>query len=645
MLEDIFVKIIGMSLTASIIIIVVLIVRALLKRFPKFISYGLWSVVLFRLLCPVSFETSFSPVPNVYHELYEYTVENSLIMSEGMGEYAASNDSVAKNDLQMDHTTVRSMTVGEENKAEISWKDRILFCGKYVWILGICVMSLYAVISFARIRQKVLVSVPLQNNIYIADEIMTPFVMGVIHPKIYLPDCLSKKEQKYIILHEQIHIKRLDHVTKLVAYLTLCIHWFNPFVWLAFVLFCKDMEMSCDEAVIKKMGEEIRADYADSLLVLSVKRHWGYDISVTFGEGDTKGRVKNLATFRQVKKSVLAVTIAGVIVLIVCLAFNHKAVMIPQENVIDAAEVDGIPEAQNEIEGIPKRNVSLNISEHYITNTGDPSNLYYIDENKVLWGCGRNNCGQLGQGTQDYDFHNEMVKIAENVIHVDYSQEGYTIFLTEDNKLYGMGNAGSGALQQYEAFDWDKYVNQEHYYISEPYLLMEDVIYARCGRDDIVCLKQDGTVWTWGTIYIVGGYGSSNVYYIEKPEKILENAVLVTGGWFNHAALLQNGTVWTWGYNSAGNCGIADAAVVHEPTMVAEDVVMVWTGSLKYNVECQDIAEFDGFYPKYLNNTVIRKADGSIWICGENVGTEEKMVSGAEGEYSIVCTNEFQLYE
>ena len=460
----------------------------------------------------------------------------------------------------------------------------------------ICVMSLYAVISFARIRQKVLVSVPLQNNIYIADEIMTPFVMGVIHPKIYLPDCLSKKEQKYIILHEQIHIKRLDHVTKLVAYLTLCIHWFNPFVWLAFVLFCKDMEMSCDEAVIKKMGEEIRADYADSLLVLSVKRHWGYDISVTFGEGDTKGRVKNLATFRQVKKSVLAVTIAGVIVLIVCLAFNHKAVMIPQENVIDAAEVDGIPEAQNEIEGIPKRNVSLNISEHYITNTGDPSNLYYIDENKVLWGCGRNNCGQLGQGTQDYDFHNEMVKIAENVIHVDYSQEGYTIFLTEDNKLYGMGNAGSGALQQYEAFDWDKYVNQEHYYISEPYLLMENVIYARCGRDDIVCLKQDGTVWTWG-------------------------------------------------YNSAGNCGVADAAVVHEPTMVAEDVVMVWTGSLKYNVECQDIAEIDGFYPKYLNNTVIRKADGSIWICGENVGTEEKMVSGAEGEYSIVCTNEFQLYE
>lgn len=309
--------------------------------------------------------------------------------------------------------------------------------------------------------------------------------------------------------------------------------------------------------------------------------------------------------------------------------------------------------------------LGLNIQDFYTTNAGDPSNLYYIDESNVLWGSGRNNCGQLGQGTQDYDFYEEMVKIAEDVIHVDYSQTGFAIFLTEDRKLYGVGNAGSGALQQYETFDWTRFVNGEQYYVSEPYLLMENVIYACCGRDDIACLTEDGAVWVWGTIYCEGNPLSQNVYYVESPKKILENAVLVTGGWFNHAALLQDGTVWTWGYNSAGNCGVADFDLVGDPTMVAEDVVMVWTnlvvdnypqpdeddivmvwtGRKKYHREYDDITEFDGIYPRFLNNTVIRKADGSYWVCGENVGTEEKVVHGAEADYSVKCTYEFYSCE
>lgn len=307
----------------------------------------------------------------------------------------------------------------------------------------------------------------------------------------------------------------------------------------------------------------------------------------------------------------------------------------------------------------------INIQDFYTANAGDPSNLYYIDENKVLWGSGRNNCGQLGQGTQDYEFYEEMVKIAEDVIHVDYSQTGFVIYLTEDHKLYGMGNAGGGALQQYEEFDWTRFVNGEHYYLSEPYLLMENVKYACCGRDDVACLTEDGAVWVWGTIYFMGSPWSYNAYFVEKPKKILDNAVLVTGGWFNHAALLQDGTVWTWGYNSAGNCGIAYLDLVGDPTMVAEDVVMVWTnlevgyyplpdeddiamvwtGRKKYNREYDNIAEFDGIYPMSLNNTVIRKSDGSYWVCGENVGTEEKIVHGAEADYSVICTYEFHPCE
>lgn len=366
-------------------------------------------------------------------------------------------------------------------------------------------------------------------------------------------------------------------------------------------------------------------------------------------------------------KSRAAVIIAGVIMVVLCLAAVCKTALFDRDDAegeSNVAESKEIPDEAEESKDDERLNVSLDITDYYLTNTGDPSNFYSIDENSVLWGSGRNEYGQLGQGTQDYEFYSEMVKIAEDVVHVDYSQKGFVIFLTDDHKLYGFGNAGCGALQQYADFDWTKYTDGEHYAVTTPVLLIEDVVYACCGRDDIVCLKEDGTVWTWGTI-AVGGYLSDNEYFMGKPKKILENAVLVTGGWFNHAALLQDGTVWTWGYNSAGNCGIADLAIVLKPIMAAENVVMVWTdlavenypqpgiedirkawtGSLKYNTNQDNIAGFGEIYPKFLNNTVIQKADGSYWVCGENVGTEEKVVSGAEGEYTVICSHEFQLCE
>ena len=478
-----------------------------------------------------------------------------------------------------------------------------------------------------------------------------------------LPGNLGPEEQEYIILHEKFHIRRLDHVVKPIGFAALCIHWFNPLAWISFILFCKDMEMSCDEAVVKKLGENIRADYSASLLSLSTQRGIIRGIPVDFGEGDTKGRVKNLAAFRKTKKGVAAVLLTGVVILIVCLASTRKTLASdgnePQNEIngTKSRETPDTPDGLDEVsdagsQEIPDEAeqliVSLDIREQYITHKGNPLNLYYIDEENILWGSGNNNYGQLGQGTQDKDFHEDMVKIAENVVHVDYSQNGFVIFLTEDHKLYGIGNAGCGALLIHEEFNWEWRWNG--YAVTTPVLLIEDVAYACCGRDDIVCLKEDGTVWTWGIVY--------NDILLSTPKKILENAILVTGGRHNHAALLQDGTVWTWGYNDAENCGVADLFVVNTPTKVAEDVVMVWTdlavedpqpdaddiamawtGRFKI-AEYSTIAEYD-FGLNNLKNTVIQKADGSYWVCGENVGTEEKEVPGIEGSYTIICTHEF----
>lgn len=374
-----------------------------------------------------------------------------------------------------------------------------------------------------------------------------------------------------------------------------------------------------------------------------------------------KSNVKN---FEKIKKTkvILSISIGIVGFLVVFITLHYKKSI---SNIGESgSEITVTESSQNpEKSDISKSSkITIDLTEHYITHIGDPGNFYYIDDNNVLWGSGRNEYGQLGQGTQDYEFYSEGLKIAENVVHVDYSQKGFVIFLTDDHKLYGVGNSGGGALGQYEEFDWTRYTNGEDYAVTKPTLLMEDVAYASCGRDDVVCLKNDGTVWTWGTVYAMN-FMSDDVYYIATPKKILEQAVLVTGGWFNHAALLQDGTVWTWGYNNAGNCGVADFSVVKEPTMVAEEVTMVWTnlamsnypqpnieqiklvwtGDIKYDTEYESIIELGDAYPHYLNNTVIQKMDGSYWVCGENVGSEEKVISGAEGDYSVVCDYEFCL--
>ncbi len=668
MLEQIFLKVIDMSLAASMVIMAVFPVRLLLKRFPKHLSYMLWTVVLFRLLCPVSFELSIGLVPEAEPAFYEHTPEEDTVLPEGKpgGAVVPHTGSETEYIPGTGQLTPPQFSPEETVRAaEASRQELLILAGKYVWILGMGILLLYCVISAVRIRRKVSVSVPFKENIYIAEGSVSPFVMGLCRPRIYLPDGLGEKEREYIILHEKFHIRRLDHVVKPVAFAALCIHWFNPLVWIAFILFCKDMEMSCDEAVVNRLGEEIRADYSASLLALSIQHRVIPGIPVDFGKGNTKDRVKNLAAFRKTKKSVQAVLTAGVLILITCLAFDRKGFSSEANDPMEkgniesnskTSDTDDEPAQINDAESpeTPDTDdepapliVSLDISKHYFTNTGDTFNLYYIDENNVLWGSGHNQCGQLGQGTHDYEYHSDLVKIAEDVIHVDYSHKLFTIFLTKDHKLYGMGNAGCGALQQYDTFDWGRYVSThpEDYCICEPCLLMEDVIYARCGRADIVCMKEDGTVWTWGTIYAEGNILSNYAFFIEKPKKILENAVLVTGGWNNHAALLQDGTVWTWGYNSAGNCGVAEPAVIGEPIMVAEDVVMVRTDDREYNINCYDIEELDKICPPALNNTVIQKTDGSRWICGENVGTEEKVVRGAESDYTVLCTHEFLPYE
>lgn len=669
-------KVVEMSIVASIAILIVLLARMILHKAPKLFSYVLWGIVLFRLVCPVSFTAPFSiynitmnvtssnagiqtdndskdskdresddlnlPVNNNLDAQAQSQINNPVIYHENSGANEHSENAETLN-ITMNEVNPLDITVIErnDNNPEEVKKFTLVNVLSIIWLWGMLALYLSSLISLAKVKRSVSASVKIKNNIYISDQIDMPFCLGIISPRIYLPSTIDKGERKFIIIHEQTHICRFDHIIKLLAFVTLGIHWFNPLVWIAFILAGKDMEMSCDETVLSKIDEDIRADYSASLLSLATGRKIDIASPLAFGEGNPKQRINNIMNYKKPKVWVVVISVLVCFVVGVCLISNAKADAGEEQNDNQSSASDN--SIQTEMaEDIP---ISIDLKQYYINNIADPTNLYHIDEEKVLWGCGSNNYGQLGQGTQDYEFHEDYVKIAENVIHTDFSQHGFNIYLTEDHKLYGIGNAGSGALQQYDSFDWDRYINGEYYYISEPVLLMENVVYARCGRDDIVCLTENGEVWTWGTVAIEGGYLSTDVLFYAEPKKIFDDAIFITGGWFNHAALRSDGTVWTWGYNSAGNCGVDSPTVIEEPVNVAEDVAMVWTGSMCFNSNCENITEFDGVYPIMMNNTIIQKIDGSYWTCGENAGTEEKVINGAEGDYTVLCTSEFVPYD
>lgn len=322
MLDQLFMQILDMTKISSVVILAVILARLFLKKAPKLVSYALWAVVLFRLLCPLSVKAPVSIVPEITPTAQHYSLADEPISLAGAGfaAYRAVGDAL-NGGLGIQHIpTTETDENGAVRYVTTDWWSVWTLFGQYVWVAGIAAMLLHSMISYGKIRQKLKIVVPLRDNIYIADDIQSPFVIGLFRPKIYLPCGLGEKEQSYIILHEQHHIKRLDHICKALAFLALCVHWFNPLVWLAFVLAGKDMEMSCDEAVIREMGDGIRAEYSASLLALATGRRIIAGTPLAFGEGNAKERIQNLGKWKPpVLWAVIAAAVAALL-LTVCLA-------------------------------------------------------------------------------------------------------------------------------------------------------------------------------------------------------------------------------------------------------------------------------------------------------------------------------------
>ena len=316
-------KLLNMSLTGAIAIVCVLLLRLMLKKVPKVISYCLWAVVLFRLLCPVSITSGLS-----LFGLLEAPSTDTISGTSSM-EYVPEN---------IVHTEFPEVTIPVPGVSEMinstlpQGREQLVAdpleapvtIGTCVWLFGVLGMAAYSVTSYIKLRRKLLIVSPLQGNIWLADEITTPFVMGLIRPKIYLPSDTEECQMPYLILHEKHHIRRGDHIFKALAFFALSIHWFNPLVWVAFVYANKDMEMSCDEAVVKKLGDHILADYTASLLSLATGKTIIAGVPLAFGEGDTKGRIRNLAHWKKPAFWVILVAVIACVVLGIGLITNPE---------------------------------------------------------------------------------------------------------------------------------------------------------------------------------------------------------------------------------------------------------------------------------------------------------------------------------
>lgn len=308
-------KVINMSITGGIIITVVLLTRLLLHRTPKIFSYALWSVVLFRLLCPVSLSSSVS-IFNLFDAPITRAGRIEYIPADIVhNEYPTVNLLISGVNKSVNNTLLQ----GQEQAVALAYP---VSAATYIWIFVVAALLIYSVIKLFRLRRKLIGSIQLRDNIYLADHIASPFVIGLFRPKIYLPSTLSDQERDYIILHEQHHISRLDHIVKILAFLALSVHWFNPLVWIAFILSSVDMEMSCDEAVMKKLNSDIREDYTRSLLSLATGRHIISGTPLAFGEGNTRSRIKNILNYKKPAFWVIAVAGVVCIVVLVCLLTN-----------------------------------------------------------------------------------------------------------------------------------------------------------------------------------------------------------------------------------------------------------------------------------------------------------------------------------
>ena len=311
-MNELFLKIINMSISASWLILAVLILRLVLKKAPKWVNVLLWGIVAVRLICPFSFESALSLIPSA--ETFPEKVISGPSFDIQTGISPVDN---RINDYLGDRY-FEGVTVPANNG------NNIMTILTIVWIIGILLLVAYTIISYRRLHREIDTAVHYKDNIFQSENVSSPFVLGIINPRIYLPFSMNEQDLEHVVAHEQAHIRRKDHWWKPLGFLLLTIYWFNPLMWLAYVLLCRDIELACDEKVIKGLSNEQRADYTQALVACSVNRRMIAACPLAFGEVGVKERVKSVMNYKKPAFWVIIIAVIICVGVAVCFLTNPK---------------------------------------------------------------------------------------------------------------------------------------------------------------------------------------------------------------------------------------------------------------------------------------------------------------------------------
>ena len=312
-MSGIFLKLLNLSISASWLVLVVLALRLVLKRAPKWVNVLLWGMVALRLMLPFSIESALSLIPSaetVSPEVVRFDPAPTITSGVELIDNAV-NPALSESFAAAPLASVNPLYV---------WT----YLAGWVWLIGLAAMLLYALVSYLRLRRRVSASIPLRENIYVCDEVPSPFILGIVRPRIYLPSALDETQRGSVLSHERAHLARRDHWWKPLGYALLAVYWFNPLLWLAYTLLCRDIELACDERVLRGMDAGQVKDYSSALLACSVPRRMIAACPLAFGEVGVGARVKNALRYKKPAFWVVAASVAVCVVVAVCFLTNPR---------------------------------------------------------------------------------------------------------------------------------------------------------------------------------------------------------------------------------------------------------------------------------------------------------------------------------
>ncbi len=305
-MSEAFLKVVNMSISACWLVLSVLALRLILKKAPKWVNVLLWGIVAISLISPFSIESALSLIPSAESIPVNIGMDTSPAINSGINSINnAVNPLIGQSNIPMGGASVNPLQITIAIYANI-------------WVLGIAAMLIYTSISYLSLRRKLRTAVILQDNIFQCETVSSPFVLGILKPKIYLPYSIDGNNLNHVVAHEQAHIKRKDHWWKPLGFLLLTVYWFNPLMWVAYILLCRDIELACDEKVIAQLGNEQRADYTQALVACAVNRRMIAACPLAFGEVGVKDRVKSIMNYRKPTFWIIVTALVVCAVVAVC---------------------------------------------------------------------------------------------------------------------------------------------------------------------------------------------------------------------------------------------------------------------------------------------------------------------------------------